>query len=228
MIISTLNLLFFADDGWVVGDSTRMLTTMLTELISTLRSVGLTVEPSDCRWMCTAADSSRHQVKVLDAVVPRVSQAAGLKMLGAIQTMSASSSVALEARLSATFSFCGERKALLHNPTTARSTRIRATHFMTQSVLVWGAESFTLTGADRARADVAQRKLLRAVARIPRRPEEPPREYKHRGPMVSSCRMLDMRHGHNFWMLRNFCLRAMRCDTCGLSSGRNFLPWWLR
>ncbi len=175
-----LQCLCFADDAWTVAGTWQDFVIMSTEFVLTLRAEGFDIELPKCRWHTSLPDHTPHTLEIAGEYIPRVSRHEGIKMLGLPATTSTSTWPGTAARIAATVGYVHSRRRLWSLKGLPRRLRVRFAYEVAPPVLSWGAESFTMTVAQRDKVDAAQRRLLRSAARLPRIEGEGPRSYIHR------------------------------------------------
>ena len=179
MVMSFVHMLFFADDGWLLGNNWKEFQIMATELIAALECAGLNVELTKSGWVTTQPDHVKRELIVNGTTVPRSSRFEGLRMLGVPQTFTGDTRTATTARIGATSNYLGVRRGFFLSKL-PRTVRVRGSEHFAKPVIQWGSEAATLQEATKRHLDAVQRFTLRSAARVPRIEEETMPAYRRR------------------------------------------------
>ena len=172
--------MFFADDGWAFASNWGHFQIMVTELVLTLETHGFQMQLAKTGWMTTRDDSWIAHLVIQGVSVPRVSRELGLLQLGRAITADGHAEQCVRKSIVNASNYMHDRKVSIHLASVSRNARLHFAAKVSQQVVQWGCQFCTLTTNLARDLDVAQRRIFRSVARVPRLPGEEPRAYLHR------------------------------------------------
>jgi len=167
--------LSFADDTTLFAKSKRALKQMLDDIDRELAVVGLKLNADKCKVQCSVgAHGSKHasSLQVGELEFPIVSAWEGFLLLGTRFTLEGGTSREVQKRIGIAWGKFHQIWHLLRHRSASLRQRLRLFNAVVGRSLLWGAESWTLTMAEKRKIRGMQRSMLRRFAGPRRQPDE--------------------------------------------------------
>ena len=163
----------FADDTTLIARSRRSLEKMLHHIQIDLAKIGLNLNIAKCSVQCSKPTARINAGLMVDGQsFPIVSRDAGFKILGTTFTLNGNNKLEFEQRLRAGYGKFHELWPLFGKRDSCLKRRLRLFQATVSQTVLWCADSWTLTVAQKRHLRAVQRNLLRRFAGPKRRPDE--------------------------------------------------------
>ena len=163
----------FADDTTLIARSKRCLEKMLHEIQIERAKIGLYLNADKCCIQCSNTSACNKTSLVVDGSrFPVVSRDEGFKVLGTILTLNGNTKLEYEQRIRAAYGKFNELWPLLGKRDACLKRRLQLFEATVTQTMLWCAESWTRTVAQKRHLRTVQRNMLRRFAGPRRRPDE--------------------------------------------------------
>ena len=163
----------FADDTTIVAKSKRTLGNMLASIRHALAKVGLQMNSGKCSVQCVGKVASPGESIILASDrYPLCGCNEGFKVLGTMITMNGNTNGEFEHRLRAGWAKFSSLSDVLMKRDTSYIKRLRLFQATVSKTVLWCAESWKLTVAQKRRLRSTQRTMLRRMVGPKRGPDE--------------------------------------------------------